>query len=159
LISGIAQEIGLAAITGSFLVGVAMARASVARSLNDKISTIGHGLFIPLFFVYMGASTDLGALGGIGAMALGVVGVAIIDKLIGCGVGAKLGGMSWRDSLRVGVGMMPRAEVALVVASLGVGVGIVTSELLSITVLVVLVTSLITPVLVKWAFKGTTGQS
>jgi len=155
LVSALAEKVRLAAITGAFVAGLVMSKAPVVGSLKDKISTIGYGLFIPLFFVEMGVRTDLQALGSVGLLALAIVGVAMFDKIVGCGLGALLSGFGRGDSLRVGVGMMPRGEVALVVAAIGVKANIVGPTLFSITVMVVLVTSLVTPLLVKLVFKGT----
>ncbi|MBC7219383.1 MAG: cation:proton antiporter, partial [Hadesarchaea archaeon] len=109
---------------------------------------------IPLFFVNMGVETDLQALGAIGVLAISFLAIAMFDKIVGCGLGALLSGFGFKDSLRVGVGMMPRAEVALIMASIGVRAGVVGQSLLSMTVMVVLLTSLVTPILVKFAFKG-----
>jgi Kef-type K+ transport system membrane component KefB len=153
LIGALAEEVRIATITGAFIVGLILSKTPVAGTLRDKISIIGYGLFIPLFFVEMGVRTDVSALVGAGILAIALVGVAIFDKVAGCGIGALLSGFSFRDSLRIGAGMMPRAEVALVIAAIGIKAGIVTSALFSITIAIVLVTSLITPIMVKWAFK------
>jgi Kef-type K+ transport system membrane component KefB len=154
LIGALAEEVRIAAITGAFIAGLILSKTPAAETLRDKISVIGYGFFIPLFFVEMGMRTDLSALAGAGVLVIAVVGVAIFDKVAGCGIGALLSGFSLRDSLRIGVGMMPRAEVALVVAAIGIKAGIVTPALFSITIAVVLFTSLITPIMVKKAFKG-----
>lgn len=154
LMSMFAEKVELAAITGAFVAGIVLSRAPVADTLTNKLSTIGYGLFIPLFFVGMGVRTDLRALWGVSILALGIVGVAIFDKVAGCGIGALIGGFGPHDSVRIGVGMMPRAEVALIIASFGAKAGIVTSELFSITVMVVLVTSLLSPVMIRLAFRG-----
>lgn len=154
LIAALAEQVSIAAITGAFLAGLIISKATVAESLRMKVSTIGYGLFIPLFFVEMGARTDLQALAGVSLLALVFVGIAMFDKIAGCGLGARLSGFGTKDSLRVGVGMMPRTEIALIIAAIGVKAGIVGPELLSMTVMVVLVTSLISPMLIKMAFKG-----
>jgi Kef-type K+ transport system membrane component KefB len=154
LIGALAEQVRIATITGAFIAGLILSKTPVVGTLKDKISIIGYGLFIPLFFVEMGVRTDVSALAGAGVLALVLVGVAIFDKVAGCGIGALLSGFSFRDSLRIGVGMMPRAEVALVVAAIGIKAGIVTPALFSITVAIVLFTSLITPIMVKIAFKG-----
>jgi len=158
LISMFAEKVKLASITGAFVAGVVMSKTPGAGTLKEKVSTIGYGLFIPLFFVEMGVRTNLGVLAKTSLLAVALVGVAMFDKVVGCGAGALLGGFGRRDSLRVGVGMMPRAEVALVVASIGIKAGIVDPGLFSITVVIVLTTSLLTPVLVKSAFKDTWGR-
>ncbi|MCJ7719992.1 MAG: cation:proton antiporter [Candidatus Hadarchaeum sp.] len=154
LIGALADQVRIATITGAFIAGLILSKTSVVGMLRDKISIIGYGFFIPLFFVEMGVRTDVSALAGAGFLALALVGVSIFDKVAGCGIGALLSGFSFRDSLRIGVGMMPRAEVALVVAAIGIKAGIVTPTLFSITVAIVLFTSLITPIMVKIAFKG-----
>jgi len=154
LIGAIADAVRIATITGAFIAGLILSKTPVVGTLRDKISIIGYGFFIPLFFVEMGVRTDVSALAGAGVLAIVLVGVAIFDKVAGCGIGALLSGFSFKDSLRVGVGMMPRAEVALVVAAIGIKAGIVTSALFSITVAIVLATSLITPIMVKRVFKG-----
>ncbi len=154
LVAALAEHMGIAAITGAFFVGLIVSKAPVASSLRQKASTVGYGLLIPCFFVEMGVRTDLQALGGITILALIFLGIAILSKIVGCGLGALLSGFGVKDSLRIGVGMMPRAEVALVMAAIGVKAGVVGGTLFSMTILVVLVTSLITPVLFKLAFKG-----
>ncbi len=155
LIAALAEMVSVAAITGAFLAGLVISKAPVAGSLRAKVSTIGYGFLIPLFFVEMGVRTDFGALAGVGGLlALVFLGIAMFDKIVGCGLGALLSGFGTKDSIRVGVGMMPRAEVALVMAAIGVKAGVVGDALLSMTVMIVLVTSLVTPVLVKIAFKG-----
>jgi Kef-type K+ transport system membrane component KefB len=158
LIGALADQVRIATITGAFIAGLILSKTPVVGTLRDKISIIGYGLFIPLFFVEMGVSTNVSALAGAGFLALALVGVSIFDKVAGCGIGALLSGFSFRDSLRIGVGMMPRAEVALVIAAIGIKTeilkGPIGAQLFSITVAIVLFTSLITPIMVKIAFKG-----
>ena len=88
--------------------------------------------------------------------ALGVGSILIIlgslGKIIGCGVGAKLSGFNSAESLQIGVGMVPRAEVAIIVANLGLKMSILTQKDMAATILMVLVTTLITPSLLKWTF-------
>ena len=159
LVAALAEMVSVAAITGAFLAGLVISKAPVAGSLKEKVSTVGYGLLIPLFFVEMGVLTDLRALGGVSILALVFLGIAMFDKIIGCGLGALLSGFGAKDSLKVGVGMMPRAEVALVMAATGVAAGVVGKELLSMTVMVVLVTSLVTPALLKLVFREAPKES
>ncbi|MGC8816982.1 MAG: cation:proton antiporter [Candidatus Hadarchaeum sp.] len=154
VISAMAEKVRIAAITGAFLVGLITSRSQFADSIRGKVATVGYGLLIPLFFVNMGVETDLQALGAVSVLAVVFLAIAMFSKIAGCGLGALLSGFGVKDSLRVGVGMMPRAEVALIMASIGVKAGVVGQSLLSMTVMVVLLTSLVTPVLVKIAFKG-----
>ncbi len=154
LVAAIAEKVSIAAITGAFLVGLIAGKSPAAESIREKASTVGYGLLIPLFFVNMGVQTDLQALSAVSVLALAFLAIAMFDKIVGCGIGALLSGYGARDSLRVGIGMMPRAEVALIMAAIGVKASIVGQSLLSMTVMVVLLTSLVTPPLVKIVFKG-----
>jgi len=156
MVSALAELVSLAAITGAFLAGLIMSRLPAARTLSAKISSMGYAIFIPVFFTEMGIRMNFGELAGIGLVAgIVVLVVAFFSKIVGCGAGARAGGFSWMDSLRVGVGMVPRAEVALVVAAIGVKAGVVQHALLSVTVLIVLVTSVVTPFLIKRLFRST----
>ena len=159
LISALAQVVRLAAVTGAFLAGLVMSRLPVARSIRSKVAEIGYGLFIPLFFVEMGVRMDLGELAGIGILAgFVIIAAAFLSKIVGCGGGALIGGFSPKDSLRIGAGMVPRAEVALVIAAMGARWGVVGHALLSVTVLIVLVTSLLTPFIVRRLFRPEVGE-
>jgi len=155
LVAALAEKTGIAAITGAFLIGLIASKSPVSESLRGKASTVGYGLLIPLFFVNMGVQTDLQALGAVSVLALVFLAIAMFDKIVGCGMGALVSGYGLKDSLRVGIGMMPRAEVALIMAAIGSRANVVGPSLLSMTVMVVLLTSLVTPPLVKIAFKGT----
>lgn len=154
LVSAMAEKVRIAAITGAFLVGLIISKSPFADSIREKAATVGYGFLIPLFFVNMGVETDLQALEAIGVLAIVFLALSIFSKIAGCGLGALLSGFDVKDSLRVGVGMMPRAEVALIMASIGVKASVVGQSLLSMTVMIVLLTSLVTPPLLKFAFKG-----
>jgi Kef-type K+ transport system membrane component KefB len=151
LFSALAYELKLAAITGAFFAGLVLSDWREAKKLREEVSSIGYGLLTPLFFVWCGVKTDLHLVVG-SWLAVFFLAICIIDKFIGCGGGALLAGMRPRDALKVGVGMMPRMEVALIIASIGVSSGAVRPQLFSMTVLVVVVTSLLTPFLLKKAF-------
>lgn len=153
LVGGLAEKVNIAAITGAFLVGLILSKSPVAESLRAKASTVGYGLLIPLFFVEMGVRTNIGSLGAVGILALVFVGVAIASKILGCGIGAVMGGYGAMDALRVGIGMMPRAEVALIMAAIGIKAKVVGASLFSMTILVIILTTLITPPLLKLVFK------
>ncbi len=153
-VAALAERVGVAALTAAFLVGLIVSKAPVAESIRMKASTVGYGFFIPLFFVEIGVKTELQVLGSVSILALAFLGIAVLVKIGGCGLGALLSGFGLKDSLRVGIGMMPRAEVALVIAAVGIKTGLVSQSLLPMTVMVVLVTSLITPLLVNLTFKG-----
>jgi Kef-type K+ transport system membrane component KefB len=142
---------GMAAITGSYLAGAFMAATPARGEVIEEIRSMANALFGPLFFCSVGLETNAWDLGGNFSLFLGVVAIAILGKVIGSGAGALLQGFSRRDSLVVGVGMIPRGEVGLITASIGWAAGIIQSDVYSLLVIVVLATTLITPVLLRVA--------
>jgi len=154
-----AYQSGIAGITGAFVAGVVIGHAVKSKKIIDDIKTIGYGLFIPLFFVWVGATVDPTVFGAISvvAFAILIILVSIIGKIIGCGIGGKLAGMTNKQALRVGIGMIPRLEMALIIVGAAVSHGVLTGniaeQIIATTVLLTLVTTLITPFLLKAAFK------
>lgn len=152
-----AYEMGLAAITGAFIAGLIISTTRQSERIADDVKTIGYLFFIPLFFVWVGASMDISVISDAGLLALLLIPAAIIGKIIGCGIGAKASGLSSRDALTVGVGMIPRMEIALVAVATAISYQIFTGRLahqmLAVTILLVIVTTLLTPPLIKATFK------
>lgn len=145
LFSLIAENIGLSVIIGAFIAGIVLGQLSFFRELNEYISLIGGGFFIPVFFVTVGMTFDFNAFLVMGGFAIVLLFVAIIGKLIGCGLGAKLTSFDNRDSLATGVAMIPRAGIELILVKLGIDYNIITSEIASAILIMVIVTTLITP--------------
>jgi Kef-type K+ transport system membrane component KefB len=149
---------GIAGITGAFLAGVCIKRANrgVVEKIDQGIHAINYSFLVPLFFVSIGLRVNLRLLTvEILPFAIVVLLLAIITKVVGAGGGSRLGGFDNKSSLRVGFGMTSRGEVGLIIASIGVGLGILQAEIFTIVVFVVLVTTIITPPLVRWSFRGT----
>ena len=118
------------------------------------MTVVSYMVFAPVFFAGIGIKTDLsGMTPALLGFSLALLAVAIVSKIIGCGLGAKLCGFSGRDALSVGVGMISRGEVALIVAQKGAESGLISRALFPAVVLVVIVTTLITPVLLKLVMK------
>jgi Kef-type K+ transport system membrane component KefB len=147
-----AERAQVAGITGAFIAGIVMSRSPRKEVIASKVSALGYGFFIPLFFVYIGVNTNLHEISMVG-LALLVIGAAIGGKILGSGMMAYFGGFSVPDSVRVGIGMVPRLEVALIIASMGLAAGVMSSLIYSLTVAIVLATTLITPLLIKAAFR------
>ena len=143
---------GLAGITGAYLAGFALAESPVAPSVRDRLTHAGESFCVPVFFVAIGLAADLRAVGPVLPLALALLAVAILGKLIGSGLGARLGGLDGRSSMLVGTGMIARGEVALVAASIGLQSGAIGAGLYAAVVLIALATTVITPVgLALWA--------
>lgn len=143
---------GLAGITGAYLAGFALAESPVAPKVRDRLTHAGESFCVPVFFVAIGLAADLRTVGPVLPLALALLGVAVLGKLVGSGIGARLGGLDGRSSMLVGTGMIARGEVALVAASIGLQSGAIGPGLYAAVVLIALATTVITPVgLAIWA--------
>jgi len=146
-------------VVGAFIAGLIINTTVQSKRILPVIRTIGYSLFIPLFFVHIGTLVNLSVFFTSKALILGIaiVFAAIIGKILGCGAGARIGGFTTRKSLQVGVAALPRAEVALVTvttaAYTGIIRGVVADTLIAATLMVVIVTTFITPPLIKLSFK------
>lgn len=145
---------GVAAITGSYLAGIILATGDWKHELEEKSQVLVYSMFVPIFFVDIGLRANLReALGGnLIWIALAIVLVAIFGKIIGSGIGAKLSGFSMKESIRVGSGMVSRGEVGLIVAGIGLEQAVITEDVFSLMVLMVVATTLITPILLRLSF-------
>lgn len=151
--AGLAASIGLSPILGSFVVGMALASSKVFERVEHYISKLGL-IFAPLFFAIIGAQVDLrGITPEILALAGIVIAVAIITKLVGCGLPAWLFLKNRQQARRVGIGMISRGEVGLIVAGVGLTSGVLTSNVYSTIVLMVAATTLITPIWLKLEYR------
>jgi Kef-type K+ transport system membrane component KefB len=146
---------GVAAITGAFIAGLLIGRTTFKHELEGGLTSLTYGLFVPIFFTRIGLRTNLWSLQGslLGFAVLFTL-IAIASKIIGSGLGARLAGMERHQALQVGIGMISRGEVGLIVATVGIGAGILGDELFAVAVLMVLVTTLITPPLLRWVMRN-----
>jgi len=146
---------GLAAITGAFIAGVGFGRSHLRDEIERAMRTITYAFLVPIFFVSIGLKTNARLLAGPDILfALALVVVAVLSKVLGSGLGARLGGFTNWEALRVGTGMVSRGEVGLIVASVGVSAGLIKTELFSVVTFIVLVTTLITPLLLRLTFAN-----
>jgi Kef-type K+ transport system membrane component KefB len=143
----------VAGITGAYLLGYVFAGSELKADVERSFYAIGHGLLIPLFFVSIGLSSDYRALAGHWTLLFAIFVVAIVSKLVGCGLAALGSGMSWVRSVRIGCGMISRGEVGLIVTAMGASTGIFGRSDVAVMVAVVLLTTLVTPLLLRGAFQ------
>jgi len=152
-----ADNAGIAGIIGAFVAGILIGQTVRSSKIISDVKTIGYGFFIPLFFVWVGSKVNIYAFLSIGFFAISIIIVSIIGKIIGCGFGAKLAGLTNRESVQVGIGMIPRMELSLIIVtsfiSNGILTGNVADQILATTLLLTFVTTLITPFLIKIVFK------
>src|SRR6266566_963927 len=143
----------VAGITGAYLLGYVFAGSEFRADVERSFYAIGHGLLIPLFFVSIGLSSDYRALSGHWALLGVVFVVAVLGKVVGCGLAAFASGMDWVRSFRVGCGMMSRGEVGLIVTAMGASTGIFSKPEVAVMVAIVLLTTLLTPLALRGAFQ------
>lgn len=146
---------GVAAITGAYLAGVLMAQAGLRHEVERLLKAVTYALLVPVFFISIGLQTNVRSLETRDIpLALILVAAAVVGKVIGCGAGARLAGFTRLEALRIGVGMISRGEVGLIIATLGVQVGLLDARGFAIMVLMVLATTVITPPLLRRVFPG-----
>lgn len=155
VLSYISEEVfGIADITGAYFAGLILCELKLQPYVNRKTEILSYMFFSPIFFASIGLKTSLSAMGGgILAFSVMLLLVAILSKVLGCGLGAKLCGFSGKDAMQIGIGMVSRGEVALIVAQKGSQCGLLDNNLFGAIVLVVIVTTLITPVLLKMVMR------
>lgn len=142
----------VAGITGAYLLGYVFAGSKFKADVERTFAAIGHGLLIPLFFVSIGLTSNFRALGG-NWLLLGVIFIiAVVTKIFGCGLAAMARGMGWVPSLRIGCGMVSRGEVGLIVAAIAIKANVFKQSEVAMIVAVVLLTTLLTPLMLRWAF-------
>ena len=159
LMSYVAERFfGIADITGAYFAGIVICNLSATRDyVASKTNVLGYMLFSPLFFASIGIKTNLeGLTGTLVLFAIVLTIVAILTKIIGCGLGARLMGFQTYDAFSIGLGMVSRGEVALIVAQKGEQAGLIDASMFPAIVLVVIVTTLVTPILLKFGMKRET---
>ncbi|MFA5836034.1 MAG: cation:proton antiporter [Bellilinea sp.] len=154
---GLAAELlgGMAAITGTFVAGLMFSRTPEKTQIEGGLRALSYAFFVPIFFVNIGLSIDLRqmSLSALWLM-LAITLLAVMGKILGSGLGARLGKFSWLESLQLGIGMVSRGEVGLIVASIGLSAGHLTNDAFSAVVGMILITTLITPPLLRATFKA-----
>lgn len=153
-ISYVAAYIGLALIIGAYAAGLALSASSHKEHLIEEISPVFNFL-VPIFFVAMGMLVNVNDAVSIAGLGILILVLAILGKAVGCGVVSYFSGFNYHGALRVGTGMIPRGEVGLIVAYIGLSSGIIQQPVYVIAVVMSIVTTLITPPLLKSTFaKG-----
>lgn len=146
---------GVADITGAYAAGLVVACTPKATYIQSKYNPLGYLLLTPVFFASIGINIQVtGMSGGMVFFAALLLAVSVISKLAGCGLGARLSGFDGRESLQVGVGMVCRGEVALIVANRGLSMGVLQSGLMPAVIITVVGGTILTPILLKLAFRG-----
>ncbi len=149
----IAEVIGISAIVGAFVAGAVMASLPLKHDLEKGMKYLG-ALFVPLFFITAGLAFNLDGFISVWLFAIVITIAAVISKTVGCGIGAKITGLTWKRSLAVGTGMVPRLEVPMVIATYGLLNGLIGNDIFSAAVFLGIATSLIGPMLFRSVLKS-----
>lgn len=141
---------GIADITGAYVAGIILCSVRDSSYIEEKMEVSSYMIFGPVFFASIGLKTNIDNVNGsILLFSLGFVVVALITKIIGCGLVARLCKFRFQDSLKIGVGMMTRGEVALIVAQKGLSVGLLSPVYFTSVILLIIVSSISTPIILK----------
>jgi len=152
ILSFTAEELGIAAVTGAYFAGVIISMTTYKHRISHEVNKIGNILFIPVFFIGIGMDIDVRTAFTSLSVGLVVIIFSSLGKIMGSGLGAFKSGFNKEEALQIGIGMIPRAEVALIVANIGLKMEILQDKDMAATVLMVVFTTLITPSLLKWSF-------
>jgi Kef-type K+ transport system membrane component KefB len=160
-----ADKAGISGIIGAFVAGVLIGQNVRSAKIVDEVKAIGYGLFIPIFFVWVGTRIwdpcicwEFSKLTFVIELSLILIVIGIIGKIIGCGIGAKIVKMTNKEALQIGIGMIPRMELALIIATAAVTRGFIGADIgtqiIAATIILTIVTTLIAPILIKASFKN-----
>ena len=155
ILGGLFEEAGLAMIVGAYVMGLSLSRTDINHVVRERLHPIATFL-VPVFFTVMGMLVDVRLLASRRVLVVGLVYTVVVGaaKVVGGGIPALFCNFNWRGALRIGVGMLPRGEVTLIIAGVGLAAGILPPELFGIVVLMLLVTALFAPPLLVRAFAG-----
>ncbi len=152
LLAYLAQGFGLAAIIGAYFSGIVFSMTPYNNRVEQDVSNIAYTLFTPIFFLNIGLSISVKNISLIIVPVVVLFLAAVLSKVIGCSIGAKAMKYSFRESLQVGIGMMPRGEVVLITANIAKAGGFISDTIFTSLVVVVLLTTIVTPSLLKKAY-------
>ena len=156
LMAGLAEMAGLAMIIGAYIMGLALSRTDLAYEIEGQLKGI-YNILVPIFFCVMGMMVDFAAMKPVLAFGAVYSVLAVFSKVVGCGVPALLMKFNARGALRIGLGMLPRGEVALIVAGLGLASGVIDQGVFGVAIMMTVVTTMLAPPLLVKSFDGGSG--
>ena len=146
---------GVAAITGAYLAGVLVAQAGYRHEIEQRLKAMTYAFLVPVFFISIGLQTNVRALAASDIpFAILIILAAVAGKVLGSGAGARLAGFTRPEALRIGIGMISRGEVGLIIAALGLQVGLLAERGFAVMIIMVLATTVITPPLLRAVFPA-----
>ncbi|MFD5261529.1 cation:proton antiporter [Bacillus wiedmannii] len=146
------ELLGIAGIIGAFAAGIAISQTNYKHEVEKKVEPIAYAMFVPVFFVSIGMNITFDGIGNQIWFILALTIIAVLTKLIGCGFGARMTGFDAKSSAIIGAGMVSRGEVALIIAGTGLSSGLLAQDYFTAIVIVVILTTMITPPMLKYTF-------
>lgn len=147
---------GIADITGAYVAGIILCSLKDSDYIAEKMDINSYMLFGPVFFASIGLKTDISSFSSnLIVFCIGFVLVALLTKIIGCGIASRLCGFKGFDTLKIGIGMMTRGEVALIVAQKGLSAKLISPEYFTAVILLIIISSIVTPILLKLLYAKT----
>jgi len=156
LLAGLSELAGLAMIIGAYIVGLSLSRTDLVNEVHNHLKGI-YSILVPIFFCTMGMLVDFQAMKGVILFGLVYTAFAFAGKIFGCGIPALFMGFNLRGAARIGIGMLPRGEVALIIAGIGLSSGIVGPEIFGVAIMMTLMTTIAAPPAMMKVFKGDSG--
>lgn len=155
ILAGLFEESGLAMIIGSYVMGLSLSRTDINHVIREKLEPI-YAFLVPVFFTVMGMLVDLRMLASGKVLVFGLIYTAgaALAKMLGAGLPAMVCNFNARGAFRIGAGMMPRGEVALIIAGIGLSAGLISSEVFGVGVMMTLITTLVAPSVLVFAFRS-----
>ena len=156
LLAGLAEMAGLAMIIGAYIMGLALSRTDLAHEIEHHLQGISN-ILVPIFFCVMGMMVDFSVMKPVLLFGSVYSLLAVVSKVVGCGLPAFLMRFNLRGSLRIGLGMLPRGEVALIVAGIGLASGIIDQGIFGVSIMMTVITTMLAPPLLVKSFEGGSG--
>ncbi len=156
LLAALSERSGLAMIIGAYIMGLSLSTTDLAQFLEEQLKGF-YNLVVPVFFCVMGMLVDFSAMKDVIMIGLVYTALATAAKVLGCGIPAMFVGFNVRGGFRIGAGMLPRGEVSLIIAGMGLSTGVIDNSLFGVSIMMTIITTLIAPPLLIEAFHGKSG--
>ena len=156
LLASLAEMAGLAMIIGAYIMGLALSRTDLTHEIEQHLEGV-YNILVPIFFCVMGMMVDFAAMKPVLLFGSVYSLLAVVSKVVGCGVPALLMRFNLRGSLRIGLGMLPRGEVALIIAGIGLASGIINQGIFGVAIMMTVITTMLAPPLLVKSFEGGSG--
>ena len=156
LAAALAESFGLAMIIGAFSIGLALSGTELAHKLDEPLRAV-YSALVPIFFVVSGMLVDLTVMGGVWAFGLAITAAAIVGKVAGSGIPALFAGFNRQGAWRIGIGMLPRGEVALIMAAIGFSSGVLGPDLYGVAIMMTVLTTALAPPVLAASYRSEAG--